>query len=179
MTDPTPRQVLDTAGQRTWPYDADRDDPLTKLRIPVVGSAWPRWNYLMAFDSGRLDDEQHRPTEQEAAILASFLQEYVHHWYNPGWIARMAERPFDVDGGANGIVFRKWGDDDWAYRRRTWQMGPTYVPEHPRVRARLEKPAGPLTLLQVMDRIHTIGDEPMPRWTDWKTAHPDVFGEAR
>jgi hypothetical protein len=36
---------------------------------------------------------------------------------------------------------------------------------------------GPVTLVQLMDRIHTIGDDKPTRfWTDWKTAHPEVFG---
>ncbi|MDW6057993.1 hypothetical protein SAZ11_07815 [Streptomyces sp. FXJ1.4098] len=26
-----------------------------------------------------------------------------------------------------------------------------------------------------MDPKHTIGDEPLPRWAQWKAAHPDVF----
>ena len=34
---------------------------------------------------------------------------------------------------------------------------------------------GRLSLVRVMDRKHTIGDEPMPRWLEWKTAHPEVF----
>jgi hypothetical protein len=156
-----------------WPYDAERDDPLTALRIPVVGHAWPRWNYIVAFDSGRLDDEQHRPTEHETRLLRSFLDEYIAHWYNDRWKEKLAERPFDIDGGANGVTFRKWGDNDWGYRRRTWDRGPTYVPEHPRVRG--GKSLGPLTLVQLMDHIHTICDEPMPHWTNWKAAHPEVF----
>lgn len=157
-----------------WPYDADQHDPLTALRIPAVGSPWPRWHYIVAFDTGRLDDEPQRPTDHEAQMLASFLQEYIDHWYNATWRHKLGERPFDIDGGANGVVFRKWGDDDWGYRRRTWEYGPTYVPAHPRIRG--EKSPGPLTLLQVMDRTHTFGDDgPMRRWVDWKAAHPDVF----
>lgn len=162
-----------------WPYDADRDDPLTELRIPVVGSAWPRWAYIVAFDSGRLDGSTEHPTEHETTLLRSFLDEYLNYWYGPWWREEMAKRPFDIDGGANGIVFRKWGDDDWAYRRNSWQYGPTFVPVHPRVRDRSQqKPTGPLTLLQVMDRIHTICDEPMQRWVDWKESHPEVFGDS-
>ncbi|WP_157253165.1 hypothetical protein [Nonomuraea typhae] len=160
-----------------WPYDADQHDPLTKLRIAVVGHAWPRWNYIVAFDTGRLDEELTRPTDQEAAMIVSFLEEYIGHWYNETWKDKLRQRPFDIDGGANGVTFRKWGDNDWGYRRRTWTMGPTYVPTHPRTRS-IEKSPGPLTLLQVMDRIHTMVDEVSPHWLEWKATHPEIFGEA-
>ncbi|MFI7691751.1 hypothetical protein ACIBQ6_21970 [Nonomuraea sp. NPDC049655] len=164
-----------TSPEIDWPYDADQNDPLTKLRIAVVGHAWPRWFYIVAFDSGRLDDEQHRPDEHETLLLRSFLDEYIEHWYNDRWKAKMAERPFDIDGGANGVIFRKWSDNDWGYRRQSWQYGPTYVPVHPRVRD--GSGPGPLTLVQVMDRIHTIGDKLMPHWVEWKAARPEVFGK--
>jgi hypothetical protein len=164
-----------------WPYDADEHDPLTALRIPVVGSAWPRWNYIVAFDSGELDGEQTRPDERETAMLRLFLDEYIARWYSETWKARLAERPFDIDGGANGVTFRKWGPDDWGYRRRTWQYGPTYVPGPPRWRAKNPDEApGPLNLEQVMDRIHTVlDDEPAKSWVEWKAAHPNTFGGAR
>jgi hypothetical protein len=171
--------VTDTTEATDWPYDADQHDPLTKLRIPVVGSAWPQWYYIVAFDSGRLDEENHRPTDLEAAQLRSFLDEYINHFYNASYKATLAERPFDIDGGAAGRIFRKWGEDDWGYRIRTWQYGPTYVPEHPRIRSREQNPVGPLTLVEVMDRIHTIGDKPMAHWAEWKAAHPEVFGGGR
>ena len=31
-----------------WPYDADRNDPLAALRIPVVSSPYPGWKYEVA-----------------------------------------------------------------------------------------------------------------------------------
>jgi hypothetical protein len=159
-----------------WPFgtDADRDDPLTAHRI-AVASPWAQWNYITAFDR----DSEARPTDAEIAMLASFHLEYLDHWYGDnGWRRKMAERALDVDGGANGVTFHKYGPDDWAYRRRTWQYGPTFVPDSPRLRGlqRASQPLGPLTLPEVMDRIHTIGDdEPTQRWLDWKTAHPEVF----
>lgn len=158
-----------------WPFgtDADRDDPLTELRIAVTGSH-PRWCYLVAFDR----DSDARPTDAEAAMLASYLEEYKAYWYGNGRYAHtLTQRPLDVDGGANGVVFRKWGEDDWGYRRQSWTRGPRYVPQSPPIRARYpeEAPQGPLPLLEVMDRAHTICGEVYPRWTEWKTAHPDVF----
>jgi hypothetical protein len=151
-----------------WPYDADQGDPLTELRIPVVCSH-PRWCYLAAFDR----DSEARPTDGEARMLASFLQEYIERWYGNGsFRARLAERPFDIDGGANGLVFHKWAVDDWGYRRRTWQTGPVFWPGGPWLASR----RGPLSLDAVFDHIHSFGDRgPAPRWVAWKAAHPDVF----
>ena len=159
--------------QTGWPYDAVQDDPLTALRIPVVRSAHPEWNYIGAFDGSSLE----RPTDAEAATLASFLSEYVEHWYNDTWKLKMAGRPFDIDGGANGVVFRMYGEDDWGYRRRSWSMGPLYVPQSPRLREIDRSELGPLGLVRVMDRCHTIVDEIMPRWVEWKAQHPEVFGD--
>lgn len=164
-----------------WPYDADRDDPLTALRIPVVTSFNPRWYYiaaLMAVDTGPYSwGSAERPTDVEATQLASFIQEYIHHWYNERYKRKLAERPLDVDGGCNTTVFVKYGPDDWGYRMVSWQYGPLFVPGAPKQRASHpdEHPVGPLNLEQVMDRRHTIGDKPMDHWTQWKADHPDVF----
>jgi hypothetical protein len=35
-----------------------------------------------------------------------------------------------------------------------------------------------VSLVALMDRIHTIGGKPLPRWMEWKAAHPEVFGTA-
>jgi hypothetical protein len=152
-----------------WPYDADRDDPLTKLRIPVTESRGD-WCYLVAFDR----DSPARPDDTEAALLVSALNYYIDYWYNDTYKARLAERPFDVDSGANGITFRKYAPGDWGYRRRTWTMGPLFVPQPPTF---TQRPVGPLTLAQLLDRIY--GDEDgtlRPDWAQWKNDHPDVFG---
>ncbi|MBD3004621.1 hypothetical protein [Streptomyces sp. 5-10] len=157
-----------------WPFgnDADQDDPLTKLRIAVTGRH-PRWCYLVAFDRG----SEARPTDAEAAMLASYLIEYKYHWYNDSYLRKLHRRPLDVDGGANGVIFRKYGVDDWGYRRQSWTHGPMYVPQSPKVRGvGLGRVGlGPLTLAQVMDHTHQNVDEVSPRWLEWKAAHPEVF----
>lgn len=154
-----------------WLYDADRNDPLTALRIPVV-SAWADWHYIVAFDR----ESPTRPDSTEARQLVSCLRYYIDSWYTESYKARLAERPFDIDGGANGMTFRKYGPDDWGYRRRTWTMGPRYVPQPPQLRESANLTIGPLSLERVMDRAYGDGDgAPRPGWAQWKADHPDVF----
>jgi len=160
-----------------WPFetDAKRDDPLTGLRIAVSG-AYPRWCYLVAFDV----ESPERPTDAEARMLQSYLHYYIDHWYNDSYKAKLARRALDVDGGANGVTFHKYGTDDWGYRRRTWDRGPTFFPVWPAYRERFpDEPystAGPLALPALMDHIHTIVDHVFGPWSEWKAAHPEVFG---
>ncbi|MER6492682.1 hypothetical protein [Streptomyces griseorubiginosus] len=167
-----------------WPFgtDADEHDPLTKLRIPVVTSFNPEWKYVAAYidvDTSQYSwGSQERPTDAEAQMLASFIDEYKHHWFNDAYKARLLKRPLDVDSGCNTTIFVKYGTDDWGYRMCSWQQGPMYVPSGPQVRGgKYEYAAsrGPLNLEKVMDLRHTIADEPMPHWLDWKAAHPEVF----
>lgn len=167
-----------------WPFGADaaEHDPLTKLRIPVVTSFNPEWRYVAAYigvDTSRYSwGSAERPTDAEAAMLASFIDEYKHHWFNDGYKARLMRRPLDVDSGCNTTVFIKYGTDDWGYRLCSWIYGPTYLPVGPKLRGGeydAGEHRGPLTLEQVMDRRHTIGDEPMAHWVDWKKTHPEVF----
>ncbi|OEV13237.1 hypothetical protein [Streptomyces nanshensis] len=169
----------------SWPFgtDAKQDDPLTARRIPVVSGFNPRWRYVAAyvdtdpncpFDPPWPFASAERPTEQEARMLTSFLQEHRHYWFNnTGYAREMDARPLDIDSGWNTTVFIKYGTDDWGYRRCSWTRGPTFVPEPPSI---ADRTLGPLTLEQVMDRRHTLGDtEPMQHWIDWKNTHPDDF----
>lgn len=159
-----------------WQFDADRDDPLTALRIPVT-SAYPAWRYIATFDR----ESEARPTDAEAAMLASFIREYIEYWYTDSFKARLAERPLDVDGGCNTVIFRKYRTDDWGYRLDSWRYGPMFVPQSPQLRETSHERAllGPLSLAQVMDRVRSFGDDgPLPRWLEWKAKHPDVFPPA-
>jgi hypothetical protein len=149
-----------------WPFgtDADRDDPLTARRIAVT-SSHTRWFYLVAFDR----DSEARPTDHEADLLVSYLDHYKDHWYgNSGFRAEMEERALDVDGGANGVIFHKWGPHDWGYRRQSFTMGPLFWPGWDRERR--------YSLAGLMDHMQTYGsDEPISHWRQWKADHPDVF----
>jgi hypothetical protein len=156
-----------------WPFDADRDDPLTLHRIAVT-SSHPGWAYLVAFHR----DSEARPTDAETAMLVSYLDAYKSHWYNASYRARLERRPLDVDGGANGVVFHKWGVDDWGFRRQSFDRGYTFSIVWPSQRASKEpgKYVGPYSLVELMDLMQTFGDDkPIQHWLDWKAAHPEVF----
>jgi hypothetical protein len=156
-----------------WPFDADQGDPLTAHRIAVT-SSHPGWYYLVSFDR----ESEARPTDREVALLVSFLDEYKAHWYGDGSYRRaMERRPLDVDGGANGVIFHKWGTDDWGYRRHTYDRGYLFSVIPPALRGTYSDGIpGPAPLAALMDRIHTIVDEPMPRWVEWKAQRLEVFG---
>lgn len=164
-----------------WPFgtDAIQDDPLTALRIPVVTSFNPGWKYIAAYidvDTSRYGwGSAERPTGQEAAVLASYIDEYIHYFLGDRERQRMLKRPLDVEGCVITRVFVKYGPDDWGYRVTTWQYGPLFVPTGPTVRGKeheYAKRPGPLSLEQVMDLDHDIYPA---RWQKWKADHPDVF----
>jgi hypothetical protein len=151
--------------------DADEGDELTKQRIAVT-SSHPGWAYLVAFDR----QSEARPTDREAAMLASYLESYKDHWYNARYRAEMEARPLDIDGGANGVIFHKWAEDDWGYRRRTFTMGWLFSVVPPWMREDYSDGIpGPISLGALLDRIHTFGDKPSDRWLQWKADHPNVF----
>lgn len=158
-----------------WPYDAPQDDPLTAHRIPIVGE-YSRWMYIVWFD----DTSPVRPDDRETALLNSFLTEYIEHWYTASYKAQLRTRPFDIDGGANGVGFIKYAEGSWGYRRRSW--GHSYRPVAMRTYTRdgqfeRQPVDNPLALADLMDQIQGYGPGTRnPRWEQWKAAHPEVFG---
>lgn len=141
-----------------WPYDAAQHDPLTALRIPVVADPFPSWYYLICLV---INDEQDmpwhgvRPTDDEVRLLLDEL-EFERSWYREGYLAHMAERPYDIDSGFNSLAFVKRGPGNWAYRRRTW-TGPQLAPSTYDGQPALDLPA-------LLDRVHDLSD----RWDRWK-----------
>ncbi len=151
-----------------WPFgdEADRDDPLTALRIPVVRTAYPGWKYevclMIAEDEDALWPSL-RPDDAEARQIAAYIG-YRMEYYNEAWKAEMRRLPLDVDGSTNTVVLRKWPDGGWCYRRCSWERGPLMVPA----------PGEVITLEALLDRINDL----VPgKWQAWKAAHPDAFGK--
>lgn len=160
-----------------WPYggDADEHDPLTALRIAVTDSH-PRCRYHVAFDR----DSEARPTDEEAAMLASYLDLRLT-WYNTSYRQRMAARPLDTDGSINTVIFHKWGRDDWGYRRASFTGGLMWTVAGPCRREHntlglTGRDVQPHSLIMLLDRIRQHGsDEPNAEWEAWKAARPNIF----
>lgn len=151
-----------------WPFDAYRDDPLTALRIPVVGTLHPGWKYEVALccpdsEAGQWLYPSLRPDEAEVRQLVAEI-EWRMTYYNDGWKAGMRRRPLDVDSSTNTVVLQKRPNGGWCYRRMTWQTGPMMVPPWDSDER--------LTLEQLLDRIN---DCPNPKWRAFKAAHPEAF----
>ena len=112
----------------SWPYDADRRDPLTALRIPVVRSPFPRCRYevSLVIDPSGMWGTTLRPTDAEARQIAAYLGWLMHA--KPISKEIQGRHPFDTDVTADTVVLVKLGEDDWCYRRRSWRAGPPMVP---------------------------------------------------
>jgi hypothetical protein len=159
-------------GTAEWPYDADRYDDLAKLRIPVIRTPYPDWNYEVALMITAPDDGDPlyglslRPGDREVKQVVAYLG-YRMEYYNAGWKAEMRRKPLDVDGTTNTVILRKRSDTGWTYRRASWSAGPLMVPAPDGER---------LTLEQLLDKINDLAPE---AWGAWKAAHPEAFGGAR
>ena len=167
------REEDDHVLAQLWPYDADRRDPLVKLRIPVIATPYPDWNYEVCVVISRPGEPDAdlwgpalRPDDRETAQIAALLG-YRMEYYNSGWKAKMRKRPLDIDGSTNTLVLQKYAEGDWRYRRMSFDHGmwPFYNMEQR------------FTLEALLDRIYTHGDHPYQPWLDWKSAHPEAFGE--
>jgi hypothetical protein len=153
-----------TLAQR-WPYDADRNDPLTCRRIPVTSSQ-PRIRYLLAFDRA----SPCRPDEAEELILACYVDYLAETRYQPGWHALARRQTFDVDTGQYPTLVHKYGPGEWGYRKSNWPS-PDFTPT-----PQVDTDYAPVTLVGVLDRAEvTWGDQPAPKWLAWKADHVSIF----
>ncbi len=158
-----------------WPFeDADQNDRLAALRIPVVRNPYPRWKYEVCVVINGPDEaeisvwEGLRPDDREVKQILAEL-DYRMDWYNESWKAKMRKRPLDVDSGTNTLILQKFGEGDWRYRRMTFEHGmwPFYNMTE---RFTLEAP---------LDHINDFGSTPNEKWREHKAKYPEAFGEVR
>jgi hypothetical protein len=157
-----------------WPYDAAQDDPLTALRIPVVGTLCPRHTYLVALCVNENPETLlwygQRPNERETAQVKAFV-DWRRRQYGGTWVANHFDpKPFDIDNTAAGMTLIKRGENDWAYVVDTWRQA-NPVPET------WQGEEAPLDLPGLLDRITSWGDRPNTHWEQWKADRPEAFGE--
>lgn len=122
--------------RRTW-TDSDHDisaeqtELATSLRVPILTSEYPRWNYItgIVVRSGEhVSWPSIMPTEDEIREVGAHLESYCEY-YNQGFRNAMRDfAPYDIDGGANLGYYMKRPDGGWCYRKCTWQAGPHWWP---------------------------------------------------
>lgn len=136
---------------RPFAGEADLEHPwATTHRLPILTTWHPAYRYEVALvtpsDTSTGHDSVEWPTEDEAAILAWILDLRLGY-YNNTWRARMRQRPLDVDGTTNTLIFGKIAGD-WHYRRASWERPAFFPGTH-------NPPAGPFTgPVGLVDLIH-------------------------
>lgn len=129
--------MFDDYYRRTWEPGTDisehQTELATSLRIPILASEYPRWNYITgvvvrgedsigAFEAGVM------PTDDEIRLLGAHLASY-NRYYRQSFLDAMKHMaPYDIDGGANLGYYMKRPDGGWCYRKRTWRYGPHWWP---------------------------------------------------
>jgi hypothetical protein len=165
-----------------WPFagDADHNDPLTTLRIAATGPH-PAEPYLVAFDR----TSPTRPTDAEARALACYLDYYKLILYrgDSRILTRLQQLPLDVDHCTNPLIFHRFGDDDWGFRRhrrhryfksRIRREGTAFFTE--RWPAATPGQLRRFPLAALLDDIEEpLRGTPNPTWQHWKNDHPEVF----
>ena len=103
----------------------------TKLRVPFLTSAHPRWRYITGIVVGdNWPNQGAVPIEAEIRLVAQWLKRFCDRCYGDNGFRRdMREfAPFDVDGGARSAYFIKHPHGGWAYREYTWMSGRYWAP---------------------------------------------------
>lgn len=149
-----------------WKYDAERSHRLVPFRIPVTPGV-PGHGYLVALHK----ESQQEPTWAEVEMIVSFIEFHRQSWYTTSERKALDREPFDICSGVNTVIFHKYAQNDWAYRRRMWEPH-RLVPPSPRVSTRV---VGPCTLPEIMDEVNAKNDCHR-LWRLWKEEHPEVFG---
>jgi hypothetical protein len=152
--------------------DVDMDHPwVSQYRLPVIEYSSPRFTYVVTVTVPSKELEESRfymltsPTEEEAKVLASFLEYTKSEMGNsPRFMEEMAKLPLDLDGTWNTISIMKRKDGTWAYQRNSWTQGPS-----PQVG--WDKQCR--SVVEILDYIENDCMTSLPRdkWTAWKQEH--------
>ncbi|MFD7161355.1 hypothetical protein ACFV9C_42685 [Kribbella sp. NPDC059898] len=102
-----------------------------------------------------------RPTDLEAAIIASFTEFVRTMDYDQQDAEHMAKEPFDYAPGRDTILLHKYGADSWALRQSSWNPD-QFEP-------------GPLDNPKTLTAVLNYDATPLGEWVRWQTERLDVF----
>lgn len=143
-----------------------------QFKIPV-DCEYPLTYWIIA-----LDRESFMPTDIELSQLRNYCEFVVHNTYNnPHYI--LVEKPLAWCSGHNTIVFRnglratnfrkQHDPGEWFYRRMTWTVGPTYVPD---IFGANDLKYEPHSLIDIFNRIEKNVPE---KWEEWKNKNNKIY----
>ena len=158
--------------------DVQLDHPWAeKYRLPVMNSWFPQFYYLLTVavappadaSWGKLDDIE-TPTEEEAAMLGSYLEyKKSADFHDAAYVERVFHsKALDINPGGPSMSFVKRNKYRWGYVRSTWrEQNPVPGYGYTHLIDDLEE------LLDMIE-YHVIG-KPSDRWGAWKAAHLNIF----
>lgn len=112
--------------------------------------------------------ESEMPTEEELLKLQSFQEFKIRSWYNERWTEKLLAMRPPQDEGCNTLVLWKGFREQpgvWAYRRITWQYGPSFV----------DRKKNGQRFRRIEDMFAAIEDLCHDRFVKWKMDHQLVF----
>lgn len=113
--------------------------------------------------------ESEVPTDRELEQIQSYQEFKIRSYYNETWTEKLLAMKPPQDEGVNTLIFWKGFREQpgvWAYRRITWEIGPSFVDR--------KKNGNRLRTAEAM--FDTIEDLLHDRFVKWKREHPATFG---
>jgi hypothetical protein len=144
----------------------------TQYRIPVIHNLRPDASYFIALATTPPVNEDNlfniaEPTDEEAAIVASYLEFVVNEKFNyfPHYRAQIREHKLDADEMIATVTLVKRLNYGWGYSKSTWDsLSPWPF---------LNSDIGPIGLVAVLDHLEQgFNDQPITaKWSAWKEDH--------
>lgn len=160
-----PRELFD---------DVMLDHPwVAKYRIPMVSSYHPDYNYFVTLADYCPANEAMTnlwdvatPTEEEAAIVASYLEfKIADQGFYERYLKEIRSRILDIDSGFNTVSLVKRNRGlGWGYVRMSYRDKIPYPYYNAEVKYH--------NLVDLLDFIESYySDEPRDSWVEWKAEH--------
>ncbi|MBP9821978.1 MAG: hypothetical protein KBC81_00820 [Candidatus Pacebacteria bacterium] len=108
------------------------------------------------------------PNSKELRQIKSYV-EFLASQYGPEVEAEILSKPLPARLGHDTTILKKGGwKRGWSYRKMSWGEKP-FSPQKEEVLA------GPLSLIDILDRCQAVNGAEPNTWSNWKESHRDTF----